>query len=237
MDTPGFIVFEDVTTFDVVWIRVSVGPWLEVQTGPGELEDNGTFTVERVPASSSTTQTSSISYIPIIATFIWGQWRAEFTCDYDQTSRSYNHFDFVKDSINPLFATAFRLANEFNSDAQPILSELDEGVWKLEMYTMYIDMTASYVELWAKKRVNGVETKATDSDLRDWSLGQYASVDEDEDGGEGEDQEVDSSEDESGEEGEEEDGGEGEDQEIGSSEDESDAEGEEVEEEEEHSDA
>ena len=41
----------------------------------------------------------------------------------------------------------------------------------MEMYTMYDGLTLSYEDLWAKRRVDGVEAKATDRDLRDASFG------------------------------------------------------------------
>lgn len=212
MATPSFTIFEDITIFDVVWVRVSddlsVGP-----TGPGQLDDEyGTFTVERAPpaASSSTSQIPSTPSIPMIATFDWGHWSANFACNYDQTKRTYDNFDLVAGSMSAEFAGAFYSAHEFNNDAQPDISDCGEGVWKLEMETMYSGMDPQYVELWAKKRVQDVQALATDSDLREWSLDQYASggEEEDESGTSGEQEDESGTSGEEDEEGTEEDEGE-----------------------------
>ncbi|CAD6583888.1 MAG: hypothetical protein ASARMPREDX12_001476 [Alectoria sarmentosa] len=232
MASPTFTIFEEITTFDIVWQRISEDSF-EVQTGPGE-PDEGMFTVKRASPPSLSSPTPSTSSIPMIATFTWEQFSAEFACDYNQTSRSYGNFDLVDGSMNEHFWISFRVANAFNRNAQPDLWELDGSTWKLEMSTMCNGPNTSYVELWAKKRFNDEPAEETESDRRKWGVGQYASVDEEEDGGEWEIQERDASEDESDEEGEDEDGGEGEDQEVDASEEASDVEGEE---EEENSDA
>lgn len=100
------------------------------------------------------------------------------------------------------FASALLSADGYNTDLHTWLSEWDGGVWKLEMNTMYHSSNPSYLELWAKRRVDDVRTEATSSDRRDWGLAQDAGVDEEEDEGEGEDHEDDSGEDESDAEGE-----------------------------------
>lgn len=200
MASPSFTIFEDITTFDIVWNRISEDSF-EVQTGPGE-PDEGMFTVKRASPPSLSSPTPSTSSIPMIATFIWEQFSAEFACDYNQTSRSYGNFDLVDGSMNEHFRISFRIANALNRNAKPDLWELDRGTWKLEMNTMCNGPNSSYVELWAKKRVNDVPAEETESDLRNWGVGQYASVDEEEDGGEWEIQERDASEDESDVEGE-----------------------------------
>ncbi len=136
------------------------------------------------------------------------------------------------------FASALLSADEYNTDLHTWLSEWDGGVWKLEMNTMYHSSNPSYVELWAKRRVDDVRMEATSSDRRDWGLAQDASEDEEEDEGEGEDQEVDSSEDESDAEGDGEEEERGEEEEGEEEERKEEDEGkEEEEEEEEDSDA
>ena len=84
------------------------------------------------------------------------------------------------------FASALLSADGYNTDLHTWLSEWDGGVWKLEMNTMYHSSNPSYVELWAKRRVDDVRTEATSSDRRDWGLAQDAGVDEEEDEGEAE---------------------------------------------------
>ncbi len=181
MTDPNFVIFEDDTTFDVVWKRVSEED--EAPTGLGQLEDHGTFTVTRAPppASSSSTQVSSASSIPMIATFTWENFGARYACVYHPSTRSYDNFDLVKESMSEDFASALLSADEYNTDLHTWLSEWDGGVWKLEMNTMYHSSNPSYVELWAKRRVDGVRTEATSSDRRDWGLAQDASEDEEED--------------------------------------------------------
>lgn len=169
MAGPGFTIFEDVTTFDIVWKRVSDN---KEQLDPGEPGDSWAFfTVERAPtpASSSATQGPSTSPVPMIVTFDWDICSAEFSCNYNPTSRSYDHFDLVEGSLSQEFADALCVADRL--DNQPHLSELNEGIWKLEMYMTYMDLAPSYVELWAKRSVNGVQATATDEDLREWGFG------------------------------------------------------------------
>ena len=205
MATPSFTSFEDITTFDVVWMRVS-NDQDEGQKAPGELENDGVFTIKRAspPASSSTTQISSTSPIPMIATFIWDQFEAKFTCKYNRTSHSYEDFNMVDGSMSEAFETAFYSADATNCNKQPDLEELEVGWLKLEMFTLLSDLNPCYVELWAKARVDGMEAHATNNDLRELGLGEYASIDEEEDEGGEEDQQTDDSEDESDIEGEDE---------------------------------
>ena len=134
------------------------------------------------------------------------------------------------------FGTALAMANGMYTE--PDLDEVEEGIWKLRMYTMYSGRNPQQVELWAKKRVDDVQAEATDSDLRNLSLGRYAS------GNEGEDEEEDPWGEEEEQDAEEEDGaekveeGEEEKKEKAEEEDEEEEEEEEGEEEaEEHSDA
>ena len=159
MTTPNFNIFEDDATFDVIWRRLSDDE--EEQTDPGEREYDGIFQLKRAPqqpASSSTTQNASI---PMIASFTWEDSEAaEFSCDYNHTSRSYDHFALVEGSMSDDFATALLMANGVYTE--PDLDEVDEGIWKLRMYTMYGGRNPQQVELWAKKRVDDVVATATD---------------------------------------------------------------------------
>ena len=131
------------------------------------------------PRTVQEAQTPSTHVIPMIATFYWISSSAKFDCSYDPTTRTYDHFGLVEGSLSEDIAVALAHANEFNNE--PALDELDEGKWKLEMYTMYQGFKPSYVELWFKRRVDGVVAKATDEDLREWGLGPYGSLEEEED--------------------------------------------------------
>ena len=203
MATPNFNVFEDDAIFDVIWKRVSKNE--DEQTGPGEREDDGQFQVKRAPqpASRTTTQNPSTSFVPMIATFLNENddatfYEATFTCEYNHTSRSYDYFALVEGSMSEDFAIDLATANGMYTE--PDLEEVDEGIWRMNMYIMCPYPKASQVELWAKKRVDDVKAEATDGDLRSLSLGRYASGNEEEEEegawGEGEEEEKDEAEEE-----------------------------------------
>ena len=92
MESLSSSVSEDVTIFDIVWVRTSTDG---ESTGPGNPDNSGgTFTVEPAspPASPSSTQVSPTLSTRMIATFVWGHFEARFTCTYNETTQSYHDF-------------------------------------------------------------------------------------------------------------------------------------------------
>ncbi len=196
-----------VDVYDVIWKRVSNEE--EEQTGgPGEPEGGGVFTVQRTPppAFNPTASAPATSCLSMVVHFSWDNWSAEFTCDYDQIGASYNHFGLVEGSMSETFETAVLSANGFSGG--PSLGEEHNGLWRLDVPTMLWGSDPCFLELWAKKRVDGVETTATEEDSRRLRLGRYAAGCGEEDGEDDEEQQDGSSEDEEGEEDGEDDAGE-----------------------------
>ena len=189
MSSTSSAVSEDVTTFDLVWMRTSTVE--EEQTGPGDPDvDYGFFIVKRAssPASTSGTQTPPSQSTPTIATFFWDQFEAEFSCTYNETTDSYDGFKLVK--MNETFRISFVVANHLNQDAEPNIIDYGGGMWTMDMYTMLEEPNPSYVTLWAKRRIDeNEEARMTDSDLREWELGQYGIVGDEEEEGETEEEE------------------------------------------------
>ena len=126
-------VSEDLTNYDLVWKRISDED--EVWRGSGQRDSDGYLEIDRAPlaspnidpqisASSSTpmvalppSTASSPQTLPststlMIATFNCGAWGATFTCEFDQTSRSYKNFNLVRGSMSGEFWSVF--TNEAN---------------------------------------------------------------------------------------------------------------------------
>lgn len=74
-------------------------------------------------------------------------------------------------SLSQEFADALCVVDVL--DNWPELFELGQGVWKVEMYVMYPDLDTSFVEMWAKRRKDGVQARATGKDLREWGFGEW----------------------------------------------------------------
>ncbi len=202
-----------VDEYDVIWKRISNEEG-EQTGGPGEPEGGGVFTVHRTPppAFNPTSSAPATSSVSMVVNFFWDDWSAEFTCDYDQTGASYYHFGFVEGSMSETFETAVLSANEFSEG--PNLDEEHSGLWRLDVTTMLSGNDPCFLELWAKKRVDGVETTVTEEDLPGLRLGRYAAGSGEEDSEDDEEQQDGSSEDEEGKE-DGEDGAGGEGQELG----------------------
>lgn len=189
MASTSSAVSEDVTIFDLVWMRTSKEQ--EEQTGPGQPDYAGGFFIVKQaspPASTSGTQIPPSPSTPMIATFFWEQFEAEFSCTYNETTDSYHGFELVR--MNDTFGTSFVVANYLNQDAQPDINDYGGGMWTMDMYTMLVEPHPSYVTLWAKQRMNeNEEARMTDGELRDWQLGEYGVVGDEEEEGETEEEE------------------------------------------------
>lgn len=189
MASTSSAVSEDVTIFDIVWMRTSKEQ--EEPSSPGEPDGlGGTFIVKQAspPASTSGTQIPPSASTPMIATFFWEHFEAEFSCTYNETTDSYHGFELVR--MNDTFGTSFFVANYLNQDAQPDINDYGGGMWTMDMYTMLVEPHPSYVTLWAKRRMNeNEEARMTDDELRDWQLGEYGVVGDEEEGGETEEEE------------------------------------------------
>ena len=60
----------------------------------------------------------------------------------------------------------------------------------MDMYTMLEEPNPSYVTLWAKRRMDeNEEAVITDDELREWQLGQYGVVEDEEEEAESEEEE------------------------------------------------
>ena len=177
MDSTGSTVSEEVTIFDIVWIRTSESG--DDPTGPGEPDTLlGTFSVERTLPRAATSS-SSTSSTPMLVTFLWEQLEATFTCSHTESTDVYDDFKLVH--MNETFGVAFFPVNCFTTNAQPQITDVGGGLWILTMYIQSYGSDAQTVELWAKRRVDDEEGFGmNDDELRLWELGPYAPVEDEE---------------------------------------------------------
>ncbi len=131
MASSNVTIFEDDTTFDLVWTRVT-DDWAEEADGGSRPEFDGSITVERVPQPSSSSSSSPQS-APMLAKIWWEQSSVHFTCNYNFRTRSYSDFQLVEESMNDVLVGYLARANAWNRDRLPVLKEVGEGMWYLEM--------------------------------------------------------------------------------------------------------
>lgn len=129
----------------------------------------------------------------MIATFTWGLFEADFTCNYNHPRHSYTDFGFVNGSMSLELLDAF-FDVEGNLGKKPRLEQLAMGWLKFDTAMILEGSCPRRVELWAKKRVDGDQVTPTDDELRELKLGQYASVGEEEKRGKEENDRADCSE-------------------------------------------
>ncbi len=174
MASSNTTIFEDDTTFDLVWTRVT-DDYAEEADGGFRPDSLGSITVERAPQSSSSPPQST----PVLANISWEQSSVQFTCNYNYRTRSYSDFQLVEESMNDVLRNSLAMANAWGRDHLPVLKELWEGMWYLEMLRENNEGTGEEnEELWFKKQVDGQGAWMEDEDLKREDLGKYAEVEE-----------------------------------------------------------